>query len=451
MKAFFPALFPLVAACSLGGFIAACSSSTVTEGTPSVEEALVLRSDIVPVTRVEDAKPGVFIPPFADCRAPIAGDTTSKPDGKVCSNVSLAGATEPGKAFSRYASCDVVRTQRPYYPSRPAKVSDPNDPRLNDKAFMDELAWAKSQIASTGCVCCHDASVVSQGASQWDIGAGPIWLDTLSDSGLALFAGLADSSVLGAYPAAENHGFDRNEAGIPTTDTPRMKRFLGAELARRGISEAKARAIPPFGGPIYDNAVRPPTQCAAGEGIEPDGRIAWNGGNARYVYVLAAGSKNPGVPPNFDRPAGTVWRLDVLPSADAIATGLRFGTTPKGSYQDIPVKGPAQALEKGRTYQLSVLKDVGIPLANCLFTFGTPIVAAPKPDAGPASAEYGATCTTDASCAAPTSYCAKMPGASSGYCTRTGCKEDPSICPSGWGCFDSSRFQPGGPAFCSKP
>lgn len=430
----------------------ACASTDTTGGTTSTDEAPVLRSDVKPVTRVEDAKPGVFIPPFEACREPVAGESATRPDGKVCANVSIAGATESGRSFAGYASCDVVRTQRPYYPASPAKEGSASDPRLSDAAFMTELAWAKSQIAASGCVCCHDATVTPRGASQWDISKGPIWLDTLSDNGLALFAGYADSSVLGAYPADKNHGFDRTATGIPTTDTARMKRFLGAELSRRGLSEEKARAVAPFGGPIYDNAIKPPTTCGAGEGVAPDGRILWNGGSARYVYVLEAGSKNPGVPPNLDRPAGTVWKLDVLASADAVASGLGYGKTPAGSFQDVPGTGRAPELVKGKSYVLYVLKDVGLPLTNCSFSFGNPVSPATAPaPSGDAGAGFGATCSDDSGCSAPASYCAKMPGAPTGFCTRTGCKTDQSICPPGWGCFDSARFQPGGPNFCQKP
>lgn len=454
----------LLSVCGLTLF-AACSDSassnsavaTTDAGTP-IDDGITHRSDITPVTRLEDAKPGVFIPPFEDCRAPVSGDTATAANGKVCANVSISGATEAGKAFARYASCDIVRTQRPYYPAKPAKVAEANDPRLGDAALMTELSWAKEQIAATGCVCCHDASATPGGASQWDIGAGPLWLDSLSDNGLALFAGYADSSVLGAYPADANHGFDRTATGIPTTDTARMKRIMDAELTRRGITEAQARAVAPFGGPIYTNSIKAPEACKAGEGITPDGRILFNGGNARYVYVLEAGSKNPGVPPNLDRPQGTLWRLDVLPSADALASGLVFAKTPMGSYQDTPSVGAAAPLEKGKTYHLSVLRDVGLPLANCLFVFGNDVPMVTTADAGTSDASssdggtgFGSSCSDDSMCAAPTSYCAKAPGAAMGYCTRTGCKDDASICPAGWGCFDTSIFQPGGPNFCSKP
>jgi hypothetical protein len=372
----------ILRSCAVGGLLlatlVACDDATTTPPPPptSVTDTITHRSDITPVTRVADAQQGAVIPPFLDCRAPKAGETTTDPSGKVCTQVSIAGATEPGKAFDQYASCDVVRTQRPYYPAPPAKVPAADDPRLSDTAFMAELAWAKSQIASTGCACCHDALIAPRGPSNWDISASNVWLDTVSDSGLALFAGLADSSVLGAYPASENHGFDRTATGIPTTDTARMRAFVVAELARRGVTEAQARMVPPFGGPIYANSVRPPEACGPGEGVDPSGRVFFRGGKARYVYVLAQGSKNPGVPPNLDRPTGTVWRLDVLPSASATDSGLTYGTTPAGTYQDTPAQGAAPALVMGRTYQLTALLDVGVPVTNCLFTFGEPLATA---------------------------------------------------------------------------
>lgn len=343
----------------------ACGTKTST-----VDDGITHRSEISPVTQVSQALPGVLIPPFLDCRAPLGGQSTTAQSGEVCTQVSISGATEPGKAFADYASCEVVRTQRPYYPGAPAKVPSADDPRQSDPVFMGELAWAKQQIAATGCVCCHDGAVAPRGASQWDISAGPIWLDTLSDTGLALFSGLADSSVLGAYPASDNHGFDRSQTGIPTTDTARMRAFVMAELSRRGISEAGARAVPPFGGPIYQNFIRPPAACAPGIGVDQQGRVNFGDPGARYLYVLEAGSKNPGVPPNLDRPAGTLWRLDVLPSMEPVRTGLRYGSTPPGSFQDTPAEGPAPALVVGRSYQLTALLDVGLPTQNCLFVYG---------------------------------------------------------------------------------
>ena len=427
------------------------------------------RSDIAPITRLADALPGVFIPGFRQCIAPKPGDTGTGPEGTVCSNVSISGATEPGRAFVDYASCEIVLRQRPYWSAAPARTTPPDDPRLGDAAYMAELDWARGQIASTGCACCHDQDA-GRPAPQWDLRAEAVWLDSLSDSGLALFAGLADSSVLGAYPAADNFGFDRTITGVPTTDSARMQRIMTAELARRGISEAAARAVPPFGGPIYAAQYAKPTRCKADEGVDIDGTVHWRGGAARYVYVLEERAANPGVPPNLDVPEGTIWKLDVLASQPALQSGVSYGHTPAGSFQAFPAARPAAGLVVGETYHLSVMKDVGLPIANCLFTYGeagTPEPTSPQapgtagsaPDAGSASAcalagadadGFGASCTRDADCSCAASYCALAPGAREGYCTKTGCKEDASLCPSGYACFDLSRFAPGLPAFCAK-
>lgn len=453
------------------------------DGTGDHTAGLTFGSSVHPITSVDQALPGTFIPPFEDCRAPLDGDTASRADGKVCTNVAISGCTEPGKYFPAYASCDVVRRQRPYWPAPPANVSSGDDARLRDETFLRESAWASEQIGASGCACCHDGRVIAP--SQWDISLGALWIDSLSSSGLALFAGLADSSVLGAYPPAANHGFDREKVGVPSTDPERMKAFALSELQRRGLSEEWARAVQPFGGPIYTNSVKPPEPCAAGQGIAVDGSVHWTGGPARYVYVLSPGSKNPGVPPNLDLPQGTLWRLDVLASAPPLESGVRFGTTPAGSFQAHPPASRAEPLGDGMTYQLVALRDVGLPLVNCLFQYGAAVADAPDaaavsmPDAavygpypeagapGDASPDtemctlaggdargFGAPCadtTQHSDCPCAADYCSKSPFDSQGYCSVTGCKEDPSVCPAGWTCFDVSVFAPGQPSVCTKP
>ncbi|MFO0680153.1 MAG: proteinase inhibitor [Polyangiaceae bacterium] len=380
-------LTPLLAlAAAAASTLGACSSSGsdgtadasagsdagVETGTGALPEP-TLKSSITPVTRVEDAKPKTFIPAFVDCRAPKSGDTGAGPEGKVCTTVSMAGCTEAGKYYPDYASCDVVRTQRPYWPARPANVPDANDPRLADADFMRELAWVTEQVRASACTCCHDSTQAPMGPSQWYVDAKPIWTDTVSNGGAALFAGLADSSVLGAYAAKDNNGFQRDFTGLPSTDGPRMRAFFVKELARRGISEEEAKATPPFGGPLYAMQKTPPAACDPGTGVDAEGKIVWSApGTARYVYVLDRGSENPGVPPNLDKPAGTRWRLDVLASRDALGPGFSYGTTPDGSFQALPETGRAPALVAGTTYQLAVYRDVAFPLVNCLFEYRGP-------------------------------------------------------------------------------
>jgi len=345
--------------------VCAAAVACADAGDGSSSEAITYQGDVTPVTRAEDAQAGVFVPPFRSCTPPLDGKPGSGPDGTVCANVAISGAVEEGRYFPDYASCDVVVTQRPYHPAAPAAATDPNDPRLADESFMAELAWAREQLGSTGCACCHD-SRSGRLSAQWDIAADGIWLDSLSDTGLALFTGLADSSVLGAYPAAENFGFDRNQVGVPTTDVPRMRKLMLDELARRQLTEDWARNVPAFGGPIYSNFVAKPKPCTAGEGVDADGVVHFPQ-SARYVYVMEANTQNPGVPPNLDLPAGTLWRLDVLPSDDPISAGFRYGTTPPGSFQHTPASTPAPPLFFGKTYHFVVVPLVGLTSVNCTF------------------------------------------------------------------------------------
>jgi len=65
---------------------------------------------------------------------------------------------------------------------------------------------------------------------------------------------------------------------------------------------------------------------------------------------------------------------------------------------------------------------------------------------------FGKACSADSDCTAPVGYCAKMPGAATGFCTQQGCKADASICPATWTCFDLAAVGvPNGPNFCQKP
>ncbi len=342
------------------------------EDPASRASSIPYRGDVTPVRNAEEALASVFIPPFEDCRDPKPGETGSGPNGKVCTHVAINGCTEPGKYFPDYGRCEVVRTQRPFWEAPPYAEPDPNDPRLDDPAFMAELAWATEEVEACGCVCCHDSRSFGGKFGQWDIARGPIWIDTLSDSGLALFSGLADSSALGAFPAEQNHGFDRIQTGIPTSDTSRMKSFLQAEMARRAFTEEQARAVAPFGGPLYALTVTKPPACKIGESVSVTGSVHWlGGGKARYVYVPEEGTGNPGVPPNTDLPAGTIWRLDVLADQPALSSGILYGQTPDGTFQYLPDSTPAPALVRGQRYHLVVLDDPGLALANCEFTYGS--------------------------------------------------------------------------------
>ena len=69
---------------------------------------------------------------------------------------------------------------------------------------------------------------------------------------------------------------------------------------------------------------------------------------------------------------------------------------------------------------------------------------------GAGSSQLGDTCAVPGDCHCPATYCAVMPGATTGYCTPTGCDVTPSLCPSPWTCLDLSAFQAGLPHVCYK-
>ena len=305
-----------------------------------------------------EADGDVFVQPYESC----------EPETGVCTNVAISGCTVPGERFEDYADCEVVRTQRPYWVSR-VPETDPADPRLDDAAFMTELAWVTAEIGACGCTCCH-ATGSGTPATKFDIDAPGIRIDQLSDRGVAIFSGAISSEILGAYPAGENNGFDRSRTGPPTTDPERMAAFFAAELERRGVTDEELAEAPPFGGSLAGRITDPAEPCEEGLGVDRRGRVRWGETGARYVYVTEPGDVNPGVPPNLDTPPGTLWRLDVAPTSRPLESGLRYGDTPEGTAQRVPASGAPPELVEGRTYRLYASEDVLQTITNCTFVFG---------------------------------------------------------------------------------
>lgn len=318
----------------------------------------------------------VFQMPELSCRDPKPGEPAGKSaGGKVCTWEMISGATEEGRHFDDYASCDRVRTQRPYYPAPPGRTDYAQaDPRMSDSAYTQEHAWVKRQIEAAACVCCHSTRA-PKGSSNWYVDqAEGNFLNGFSDRGLAMGAGWIDTVGFGAYPAAENNGFHRptpdspNGSALPTTDPERMKRFFEGELGRRG--KTRADFTERYGaGPLDDQRFFTPQACQNGEGVRADGTVVWSGSAARYVYVLEAGTTSPGAPPNLDLPQGTVWRLDVPWTGSPLAQGtVKYGQVPEGARQAFPKTGAAAALVSGRQYALYVLADIAFPSTRCVFT-----------------------------------------------------------------------------------
>jgi len=312
---------------------------------------------------------GVFIQPFQSCQGLESGDNLTSEDGLVCTSVAISGSTEENRSFMDYGSCDVVLTQRPYWYKAPFNSVDPSDPRLDNATFMAELNWINRQVRASGCICCHDSVSSGRPAAVWDISAQGVWTDQLSDQGVAILAGKVSSEILGKFTAGNNNGFDRDSTGFPTTDVERVQTFFNNELARRGVTDTDIAEMEDFGSFIVDIIEQPPDECSSSQGVLADGKIYWNSNEARYIYIKEAGSENPGVPPSNDNPEGVLWRLDVMPNVAALNSGeVGYGEVPEGTYQVTPDNGTAPALESGKAYHLYVLKDILIPVGNCIFT-----------------------------------------------------------------------------------
>lgn len=302
------------------------------------------------------------------CRDPVPGEPPGlSAGGQVCTWQAISASTEAGRHFEDYAACSEVQKQRPYWADEPYAVTGAGDGRLADAEYMEEFRWVTAQVDATACVCCHKATLAPEGASGWHTDAEGIWLDGVDDDGLAMLAGWIDSTAFGAFDASDNNGFARKLTGLPSTDPLRMRRFLEAELARRGLVAVDFAGAPAFGGPLADQLAFEPEACADGVGIDEQGTVHWAGGPARYLYVLEAGASPPGVPPNLDLPAGTLWRVDVAWTDPAIPSGVSYGEVPPGSIQRWPAEGPAPSLVPGETYYLYVLYDIYQPLTRCLF------------------------------------------------------------------------------------
>ncbi|MDP3158111.1 MAG: hypothetical protein Q8N23_35900 [Archangium sp.] len=317
-----------------------------------------------------------FQQPTLDCKEPLAGEPAGKgPDGKVCSWSMISGATEEGRDFNAYGNCDMVRTQRPYYPAPPAPDSTQADARMEDPAYAADVQWVKNQIQSTACVCCH-STVAPKGSSNWFLESGPNFFNSFFPRGLAMGAGWIDTVGFGAFPPEQNNGFTRatpmnpNHTIFVTTDDARMKRIFEAELAFRGKSRADFADQVYGAGPLDAQRFYVPQACDSGEGVAADGTITWIGGKARYVYVMDMNATSPGVPPNLDIPMGTQWRIDVpwMGGTPIESGSVKYGVVPDGLSQRSPLTGAPAPLEAGKQYYLYVLQDIAIPVTRCLFT-----------------------------------------------------------------------------------
>ena len=313
----------------------------------------------------------VFEWPTLSCQAPPEGEQSGQSEnGEVCTWNLISGCTEAGRDYYEYGSCDTVYTNRPYYPVPGLPAGDESDPRYSDEIYQQESNWVKEQVKACACVCCHDDRA-PRGPSTWSVDAGPLWVNTMSDTAVAMFAGYIDSSSLGAFMPEENNGFDRIQSAMPTTDVQRMLAFFQAEFDRRNIDPAWAENVRPIGGPLVTQRDYQPEACATGIGVNREGVINWGSEQGvRYLYILEEDANNPGIPPNFDLPEKTLWRIDIPSDQDPLASGtVRYGEKPSQSIQVFPETQAPQALEEGQQYYLYVMRDVAIPVERCVFTY----------------------------------------------------------------------------------
>lgn len=312
----------------------------------------------------------VFEQPVLQCVEPLEGEPPGQSEGgKVCTWRLLTGATEEGRHFADYSECDSVISNRPYFPLPGYSGLPEEDPRMEDPEYVEELAWVRSQVESTGCVCCH-SDVAPMGAANWNIDAPGNWTSTMFDKAVAGAAGWVDYSVFGAYPAAINNGFSRENLLFPSSDPERMRAFFEEELAYRNLTPSDFADEPPGGGVLHLQRIFEPGECPPSTGVSRDGTVTWEGGPARYVYVLTKGSDNPLVPPNLDLPDGTIWRIDVPSDGVPLNSGtVRFGEPPQGVIQRFPEGRRPTPLQEGSQYYLYVTSDVTFPITRCLFTY----------------------------------------------------------------------------------
>jgi len=284
-----------------------------------------------------------------------------------------AGCVPEGHTYPELAGCDKVRTLGPSWYVPPTQKFESDLALLEDPEFVRELEWVRGQALTNGCACCH-ASDAGDYASFFDIDAPGIWTDTLTMTGVVMAAGLADEhKYLGYLPPETNLGFDRETTIFATNDIPRMQAFFEAEFARRGGTPADIELASKTFMQINSGLFNAPTECGPGEGIDEQGHIIWKGDGARQIYVQELGSRNPGSPPNFDKPEGTVWAIYADHTMEAMASGtMRLGESSDSAVQVIPSERTLEpSFEEGRSYRLFVTPDFMRSVhVNCTFTYG---------------------------------------------------------------------------------
>lgn len=318
-----------------------------------------------------------FPMPELVCVDPLPGEPEgSSEDGQVCTWQIVSGATEEGRSFSDYASCDVVVRQRGYAPVPANSLADTPDPRMDDPSYTAELDWVRGQVRAGSCDCCH-SSAAPQGAAVFDADFEGNMANQFTDRGLAMGAGWIPTVGFGTYAPEDNNGFERSSlvdpylSIFPTTDQGRMMAFFESELEHRGLKPEDFEGDSYGAGPLDTQLYYEPEACSSDEGIDANGLIRWLPGRARYIYVLEKGSLSPTVPPNLDLPEGLIWRVDLPADGSPVSSEtVTYGEVPAGMTQVYPAEGAPAPLETGKEYYLYVTADVLYPISRCVFVAG---------------------------------------------------------------------------------
>ena len=319
----------------------------------------------------------IFQWPERVCKDPLAGEPAGQgPNGQVCTWEMISAATEEGRSFEDYASCDRVRTQRPYYPAPTQDNAEQDDARLADPAYAarGDLAQDADQRDRVRVLPLDRARRRALRTGTWISPATSSTASTRAGwrwaQGGSTPAASAPSPPSRTTASTAPRRDSPTESIFVTTDQARVKRIFEAELAHRGIKREDFPAQSYGAGPLDDQRLYQATDCDNGEGVAADGTMTWRQGSARYVYVMEATSSPPGVPPNLDMPAGVLWRFDVPWTGAAVASGAGDATASRlrARCSGLRLMGPAPALVSGQKYYLYVLADIAQPNTRCLFT-----------------------------------------------------------------------------------
>jgi len=291
----------------------------------------------------------------------------------LCIWESVVGNVPEGYRYTDLASCEKAFTQAPSWFAEPYQVYESDASLMEDASFVAELDWAREQIESVGCACCHASATGSGNTSAFDVSAPQVWTDTISNYRLAMISGRFDEHRLfGMLEPETNHGFVRDHTMFPTTDPERMKAFFESEFERRGGTESDLELAESALQSFFLRLSESVSECVdPWEGLIDD-RVVWSGtGGVRQFYVLEEGTETPGFPPNRDRPEGTVWAVYLAADQDPInSASIELGTVPEGAYQVIPENGVPPEFVPGRTYRLFATPDFQLVREiNCTITY----------------------------------------------------------------------------------